>query len=68
MHRHHKIPKHAGGTDDPENIVLLTPEEHAAAHMELYETYGRREDLGAYNLLMGEIRKARERELALEFN
>jgi len=25
MHKHHIIPRHAGGTDDPENIVELLP-------------------------------------------
>ena len=37
LHKHHKIPKHSGGSDDPENIVYLTPEEHAEAHKKLYE-------------------------------
>lgn len=31
-HRHHKVPRHMGGTDDPDNLVLLTIEEHAEAH------------------------------------
>ena len=43
-HKHHIIPKHAGGTDDPSNIVVLTVEEHAQAHLELYSKYGRQED------------------------
>jgi hypothetical protein len=30
--RHHIIPKCLGGTDEPENIVSLTPEEHYVAH------------------------------------
>lgn len=50
-HRHHIIPKHQGGTDDDDNIVYLTPEEHAKAHLELYEKYGRYEDAQAYNSL-----------------
>ena len=31
-HNHHILPKHMGGTDDPENIIKLTIEEHAEAH------------------------------------
>lgn len=43
-HNHHKIPKHMGGTNDPENLVRLTVEEHADAHRLLYEKYGKQED------------------------
>jgi hypothetical protein len=51
FHRHHVIPKHQGGTDDDSNIVYLTPEEHAKAHLALYEQYGHYEDAQAYNSL-----------------
>lgn len=47
-HKHHIIPKHAGGTDDPENIIELTIEEHAEAHRLLYEQYNRIQDKVAY--------------------
>lgn len=57
-HRHHIIPKHMGGTDDPENLILLSREEHAAAHLKLYEQYGKLEDLGAYYLLSGQTDEA----------
>ena len=50
-HRHHIIPKYAGGDDSKENLVYLTPEEHALAHLELYEKYGRYEDAQAFNTL-----------------
>src|SRR5258707_319526 len=30
--RHHILPKCMGGTNDPSNIVRLTPEEHFLAH------------------------------------
>ena len=33
-----------GGTYDPENVVLLTIEEHAAAHKKLYEEHGNEYD------------------------
>lgn len=48
-HRHHIIPKHMGGDDSKENLVYLTPEEHAQAHLELFEKYGKYEDAMAYN-------------------
>ena len=52
-HSHHIIPKHAGGTDHPDNIARLTPEEHAEAHRLLYEKYGRWQDKKAYEGLAG---------------
>lgn len=51
FHRHHIIPKHQGGTDADENIIYLSPEDHAKAHLELYEKYGHYEDAQAYNSL-----------------
>ena len=56
-HIHHIIPKHAGGTDDSSNLVELTLEEHAQAHKELYEKYGRWEDKVAWKGLAGMIGK-----------
>ena len=55
LHKHHIIPKHAGGTDDPSNIVELTIEQHAEAHRKLYEEYGRQEDYLAWKGLSGQI-------------
>ena len=52
-HNHHIIPRHAGGTDDPSNIVRLTVEEHAEAHRILYEEHGRIEDKIAWKCLSG---------------
>ena len=42
-----------GGTDDPDNIIELTVEEHAQAHKELFEKYGRWEDELAWKGLSG---------------
>jgi len=36
---HHIIPRCMGGTDDPENLVRLTPEEHYVAHQLLVKIY-----------------------------
>jgi hypothetical protein len=52
-HIHHIIPRHAGGTDDPENLIELTIEEHAEAHKKLFEKYGKIEDYRAWMGLAG---------------
>ena len=52
-HKHHIIPKHMGGTDDPSNLIELSVEEHSQAHLALYEQYGKKEDLCAYYMLSG---------------
>jgi hypothetical protein len=57
LHRHHIIPRHAGGTDDESNLVYLTVEEHAEAHRLLYEQYGRKQDYLAWKGLAGLIGK-----------
>lgn len=54
-HKHHILPKHAGGTDDPDNLVELTVEEHAEAHRLLFEEHGRAEDEIAWKALSGQI-------------
>lgn len=51
-HKHHIIPKHMGGTDDPSNIIELSVEDHAKAHLDLYEKYGIEYDRIAYDSLM----------------
>lgn len=59
-HKHHLIPRHAGGTDDPENLVELTIEEHAEAHRKLYEETGNIKDYTAFRLLSGTGEKHHE--------
>ena len=52
-HKHHIIPKHMGGTDDPENLIELSIEEHAEAHKLLFEKHGKKEDYWAWMGLSG---------------
>ena len=56
-HIHHIVPRHAGGTDDPSNLIELTIEEHAEAHRLLYEEYRRPEDKLAWQALSGMLSK-----------
>ena len=59
-HKHHIIPRHAGGTDSPDNIVSLTVKEHAEAHRLLFESFGRWQDLYAWRGLSGQINMSEE--------
>lgn len=52
-HKHHIIPRHAGGTNEPSNIIELTIQEHAEAHRKLFELYGRWQDRVAWLSLSG---------------
>lgn len=52
-HKHHIVPKHMGGNNEPENIVELNIEEHAEAHRKLYEKHGNWQDLIAWKGLAG---------------
>ena len=52
-HKHHIIPKHAGGTDEPSNFVELTVAEHAEEHRRLYEQHGKVQDKVAWLGLAG---------------
>ena len=64
-HWHHIIPVHAGGTDDPSNLVLLTIQEHAEAHRLLWERHGRPQDKLAWLLLSGKTNEAEALRIAM---
>ena len=57
MHKHHKIPRHMGGTDDPTNIYECSVEEHAELHLALYLEHGHWQDWYAAMGLAGIIGK-----------
>lgn len=44
-----------GGTDDPNNIIELSVEEHAQAHLKLYQKHGKQEDYLAWKSLTKQI-------------
>ena len=56
-HLHHIVPIHAGGTDDPENLIELSIMEHAEAHRKLWLEHGRWQDKLAWQGLCGLIDK-----------
>lgn len=61
LHKHHIVPIHAGGTNERSNIIRLSVAEHAEAHRQLYEQYGRIQDKIAWLGLSG---RTAEREAA----
>jgi hypothetical protein len=56
-HKHHIKPKHEGGTDDPENLIELSIEEHVEIHRLLYEENGKIQDFLAWKGLAGLMTK-----------
>lgn len=57
---HHIIPRHAGGDDSPENLQLLSKEEHKAAHLKRFAELGDFRDLCAYYMIGFNFSKAHE--------
>lgn len=57
MHRHHILPRSCGGTNDPDNIIEVTVEEHAKIHHSLWLLGGRWEDKLAWQALSKQIGK-----------
>lgn len=48
--KHHIVPRSLGGSDDPENIILLDPGEHLFAHIVLARIHGGALSYAAYRM------------------
>jgi len=62
LEKHHIIPKCVGGSDDEENLILLTPREHFIAHLlltKMYEGEARHKLLYAFNMMF--VRSSKNR-------
>ena len=42
--KHHVVPKHDGGSDSDDNLIVVLPEEHLFIHTVRYKAYGNRSD------------------------
>ena len=49
--KHHILPKHMGGLDIIDNLIVLMYRQHILAHLLLYRKYRKIEDLTAYKLM-----------------
>ncbi len=56
IHKHHIIPKYAGGTDDLTNIVELTPTQHAMWHWAEWQRKQNYLDFCAYKMILGDVK------------
>lgn len=55
LHKHHIVPKHAGGLDTEENYTYLTVREHIAVHFLLWKINKNPNDLRAMKMLGAKI-------------
>lgn len=60
MQWHHMIPRELGGSDDESNYVLLSTQDHANAHMDLFRRYGNPADLQEYRRLAAQAKEEEE--------
>jgi len=56
FHKHHIIPRYKGGSNAPENLVLLHPIDHAITHLVLFKIYGNPADGWAYNRILNGLK------------
>lgn len=60
VEKHHIMPRFDGGTDAPENIVLLTVKEHVIAHWLRWKVLGKYQDYSAFLFRIGDTEEALE--------
>jgi hypothetical protein len=58
LEKHHITPRFEGGTDDPENLILLTVKEHVIAHWLRWKVKGKRGDYTAFLFRIGDTEEA----------
>jgi hypothetical protein len=56
-HKHHIIPRYEEGSDDPSNLVELTPIQHAMWHFAEWQRKGNWQDNLAWRVLCGRLTK-----------
>jgi hypothetical protein len=56
FHNHHITPRYKGGTDAPDNLVLLHPIDHAIAHLVRFKIYKNPADGWAYNRIVNGLK------------
>lgn len=59
--RHHVVPKSMGGTDDQDNLVLLTAREHFIIHWLLFKIHRNRQMTYAFHCMTKPVGNGRER-------
>jgi len=60
LEKHHILPRFAGGGDQPENLISLTPEDHRLAHLFRYLEYGNEKDASVVLFRSGYNEEARQ--------
>lgn len=50
---HHIVPRHAGGDDSDENLVVVTYRQHRLLHKVRFKAYGEKGDFLSYRLMYG---------------
>lgn len=63
--RHHILPKHAGGSNRKDNIVVCSVKEHIIAHWLRYQVVGDLRDNIAYKMRVGETNEAYQLKIQL---
>ena len=65
-HKHHIIPRYEGGSDEPENLVTLTPIQHSMWHYAEWLRKGNKEDYCASRMILGDVNNPKFRKMTSE--